>query len=1215
MINIAQNSGRFTNTGSLNVSSGGVTLYGTMTLAGLGVINRTGGTINLGGTLDLESTTWNLNTATGPWNLLGGTVRNGTIRERDGVLLVPTASGGRLMNTSVDGDLDLSRVANAAIRVYGGLNINGNVLLGDTSGSTYGRLYFGDSGTSPGSISGTATIVLGGSGFNYIENSANIVGAAGTLTIGSGITIRGKNGWIYSYYDNGSILNQGVINTDVTGGMINIAQNSGRFTNTGSLNVSSGGVTLYGTMTLAGLGVINRTGGTINLGGTLDLESTTWNLNTATGPWNLLGGTVRNGTIRERDGVLLVPTASGGRLMNTSVDGDLDLSRVANAAIRVYGGLNINGNVLLGDTSGSTYGRLYFGDSGTSPGSISGTATIVLGGSSFNYIENSANIVGGAGTLTIGSGITIRGKNGWIYSYYDNGSIVNAGAINADVNAGTINLGGNGSSTFTNIGSVNASNGANLNIPTSLNLNANAALRVPVGSTITMGGSLISATTDPTKFVTQGTVSISGGNASSPRLLEVMGEDVRTNLAGFLPSNFSMGALNLANSTYVKLQHTFDNAPGTEPEALYVNSIIIPAGSTMDLSNLNVYTRALQQGGTVINGTITVIPDGGLLTIGTPTPGNIAIPGQLDEWTFTGRANHLTYVTVNPGTTGANPPFSPQLNWVRVQLLDSNNNILASASSTIVGAVVNLPAVALPADGLYRIQVNAPVASLASTGNYVITVWEDLFSVSSFTLTNSLISVRFPRPIDTAKLNLVDSNNVNGPTDLTLVGNTEGTVRGSILIDSDKMGFTFIKSGGPFVADTYTFRLRSASNAITDLSGNLLDGDVDSLFGGDYVNRFAVTATPASTVVLSVPDFERGAGQAVNLPANSTNGLPITISTGVNVRGASFDLNYNPALLTITGGTTSIAGATVTVDTATAGVARVTVTSAAQFSAAAGALTLVNLLATIPTTAPRGSKAVLQLSNVIVTAADGSTRVNSTDDGVQISAYKGDVNNSNSITTGDVTGLLRSISGALSTTGFPSFKLADPTIIGDMNDSSSLTTVDATGLLRFISGALGGFPAIPALPTGLTPILGADPEIFIPKNLTVTPGNSVIVPIMVNVTEASGASIAGVDVTLTYDSSRYSIGAISLGVSARRLCVLSEPQHDYTWRCTFGLLDGHGTDVRSWLCGYTVECDLDCEVRRSPGVFSDQFDGCWCIGQRHQRLDDCACDYTGRRFE
>ena len=487
MINIAQNSGRFTNTGSLNVSSGGVTLYGTMTLAGLGVINRTGGTINLGGTLDLESTTWNLNTATGPWNLLGGTVRNGTIRERDGVLLVPTASGGRLMNTSVDGDLDLSRVANAAIRVYGGLNINGNVLLGDTSGSTYGRLFFGDSGTSPGLISGTATIVLGGSGFNYIENSANIVGAAGTLTIGSGITIRGKNGWIYSYYDNGSILNQGVINTDVTGGMINIAQNSGRFTNTGSLNVSSGGVTLYGTMTLAGLGVINRTGGTINLGGTLDLESTTWNLNTATGPWNLLGGTVRNGTIRERDGVLLVPTASGGRLMNTSVDGDLDLSRVANAAIRVYGGLNINGNVLLGDTSGSTYGRLYFGDSGTSPGSISGTATIVLGGSGFNYIENSANIVGAAGTLTIGSGITIRGKNGWIYSYYDNGSILNQGVINTDVTGGMINIAQN-SGRFTNTGSLNVSSGG-VTLYGTMTL-AGLGVINRTGGTINLGGTL-----------------------------------------------------------------------------------------------------------------------------------------------------------------------------------------------------------------------------------------------------------------------------------------------------------------------------------------------------------------------------------------------------------------------------------------------------------------------------------------------------------------------------------------------------------------------------------------------------------------------------------------------------------------------------------------------------------------------------------------------------
>ena len=411
----------------------------------------------------------------------------------------------------------------------------------------------------------------------------------------------------------------------------------------------------------------------------------------------------------------------------------------------------------------------------------------------------------------------------------------------------------------------------------------------------------------------------------------------------------------------------------------------------------------------------------------------------------------------------------------------------------------------------------------------LLDVNETSLNVAEFAVGPSTATLRFSRKLDTTKLNLVDSNGVNGVSDVTLVGGTVGTVRISVVLDADGQGLTLVKSGAVLAADTYTLTLRSAANGFVDIAGNLLDGNADGTAGDNYVRTFTVNAIPTGTVVLSMADFHRGAGQAVNLPATSTNGLPITISTGLNVKGVSFDLNYNPALLTITGGTTSISGATVTVNTATAGMARITVTSSAQFSAAAGALTLVNLAATIPTTAPSGMKAVLRMSNVSLTTVDGSPLASVTDDALQISAYKGDINNSFSITTGDVTGLLRGVSGALGTTGFPSFKLADPLIVGDMNDSSSLTTGDATGLLRFISGSAGGFPAIPALPTGLTPVFGADPEIFIPKDLVVLPGNSIVVPIMVHVTEATGVSIAGVDVTFKYDSTRFTIGATSLG--------------------------------------------------------------------------------------
>jgi hypothetical protein len=224
--------------------------------------------------------------------------------------------------------------------------------------------------------------------------------------------------------------------------------------------------------------------------------------------------------------------------------------------------------MLLGDTAGSTYGRIYFGDTNSNPVSLTGTGSVVFGGHGANFIENSTNVSGASGTLTIGPNISIRGKNGSIYNYYNNGSLLNQGTISVDVAGGTINVGGNGTNSFTNTGTINVMNGGNLVVPTSLSLSGSAIFNESTGSSISVSGNLTSAATNPVFFRTQGTVGISGGNVSSPRLLEVMGQYVDTNATGFLANNFSMGALNLASNTYVKLIDQSDTVSVVAPEAL-----------------------------------------------------------------------------------------------------------------------------------------------------------------------------------------------------------------------------------------------------------------------------------------------------------------------------------------------------------------------------------------------------------------------------------------------------------------------------------------------------------------------------------------------------------------------------------------------------------------------------------------------------------------------
>ena len=416
---------------------------------------------------------------------------------------------------------------------------------------------------------------------------------------------------------------------------------------------------------------------------------------------------------------------------------------------------------------------------------------------------------------------------------------------------------------------------------------------------------------------------------------------------------------------------------------------------------------------------------------------------------------------------------------------------------------------------------------------FTITVTEagavNTLFVTGLTSGPSHIAVRFSKPIDPTQINLFDSNNAHGPSDITITGATTGPLAGSVVMDSDNQGFKFVKTGGLLAADTYTVTLRSgaANGFVAAVGGGQLDGNSNGTAGDNFSSPVTVTAPQAGTVTVGVGDFVRGAGQTVNLPTTSTNGIPITLSTGLNVAGTSFTLSYDPALLTITGGTSPIPGVSISVNTGVPGQVTVALSSASAFASSAGVITVVNLTAIVPASAPLGSKAFLNLQNVNVSDVSTADLPSIGDDGVQIAAYRGDLNNNNGITTGDVTALLRSISGALSTTGFPVLNSVDPALAGDMNDSGALTTGDGTGLLRFISGASGGFAQIPALPTGLTPTFGADPRIYIPTGLTVLPGAALQVPIRINVTEPAGISLAGFDVTFTYDTSRFTFGSVS----------------------------------------------------------------------------------------
>ena len=566
--------------------------------------------MNLTGTLNNTGSTLVLNAVTGSWNLAGGTITGGTLSESDGAELVMTSSGGTLDGVTVNGDLDLQTNWGATVTVLDGLVLNGTMYLGKAGGGTYGSVFFGSPSLAAGSLSGTGTVVFGASGSNSLINESNLSGADGTLTIGSGITIRGQSGEIINNTANGQIINEGTISADTAYGEIRIFSGPftnqgtisadtvggaisiyGPFTNQGTVQVAGGTLNLNGTWTNATTivattgtvnlggqftspGLLDFTGATVNLTGTLNNTGSTLVLNAVTGSWNLAGGTITGGTLSESDGAELVMTSSGGTLDGVTVNGDLDLQTNWGATVTVLDGLVLNGTMYLGKAGGGTYGSVFFGSPSLAAGSLSGTGTVVFGASGSNSLINESNLSGADGTLTIGSGITIRGQSGEIIDNTANGQIINEGTISADTAYGEIRI---FSGPFTNQGTISADTvGGAISIYGPF---TNQGTVQVAGGTLNLNGTWTNATTI---VATTGTVNL-GGQFTSPGLLDFTGATV--NLTGTLNNTGSTLVLNAVTGSWNLAGGTITG--GTLSESDGAELVMTSSGGTLDGVTVN----------------------------------------------------------------------------------------------------------------------------------------------------------------------------------------------------------------------------------------------------------------------------------------------------------------------------------------------------------------------------------------------------------------------------------------------------------------------------------------------------------------------------------------------------------------------------------------------------------------------------------------------------
>lgn len=351
-------------------------------------------------------------------------------------------------------------------------------------------------------------------------------------------------------------------------------------------------------------------------------------------------------------------------------------------------------------------------------------------------------------------------------------------------------------------------------------------------------------------------------------------------------------------------------------------------------------------------------------------------------------------------------------------------------------------------------------------------------TVTAFNPTPSGFTAELSEQIQTNNLSLYDAENgLAGDADVTLVGSSSGNIRGSLFVNGTTI--TFVATGGRLAPDTYTATLRSASDAFVDLAdGELLDGDNNSVAGGNFVDTFTVTGT--QDLVVGLPDFARGPTQTVQVPAGGSGqtlppGLPIQLSDADGVTSVTLTIEYDPTLLDISAvqlGGDAPTDSQVESNLSTPGVATISFFSVAPMSS--GQADIVDIIATVPEDATYGAAQAIRITSIEVNAGDLDA---ATDDAIHVVAFPGDANRNRRYDAEDARLIARV--GVDLDTGFvfnnPTatsastrlYPAIDPILIGDVTGVDGISPLDSSDILRQVVGL--STPNIPALPDAQAP--------------------------------------------------------------------------------------------------------------------------------------------------
>lgn len=489
------------NSGSLVLQDNSVlNLQGSFTIADLGLSGwaRTGGTVNLGGTLNNAGTTLALDAASGNFVLAGGVINGGSVvNTAAGRLTLNNSNANALDGATVSGSLNLDQNG-SRVRMRNDAAVTGAITLSDY----FNILAFEATAQDPTASLANTVNLAGTNSILSLDGPSPVLAVAPTgILRGFGSV---SNGYLAGFTGQTTLNNQGTVSADTAG--LSLIVGSHLLNNTGTLEAKNGGILTInttnfsnsgGNVTLSGNSTVNLQGtwhlqgGAVNLQGnsTLNLEGgfttadlglagwtraggsmakllgaldntgATITLTSATGPLMLAGGTIKGGILTSTGGNFLANGVFTNALDAVTVAGNLVLDQYQ-GRVRLRNDATFSGSANLINQ----YNTLSFEGTATdSTANLSGTinldgyaSTVSVDGVSPTFTIAPSGTIRGSGTLTqSGGGVSLTGTS----------SVINQGLISADISGQTLLL---NVPNFTNQGILEAKNGAVLSMPAAL---------------------------------------------------------------------------------------------------------------------------------------------------------------------------------------------------------------------------------------------------------------------------------------------------------------------------------------------------------------------------------------------------------------------------------------------------------------------------------------------------------------------------------------------------------------------------------------------------------------------------------------------------------------------------------------------------------------------------------------------------------------------------